>query len=105
MFIVVALFVAFILLPLALYAYRAETPANIGPGFQPQPPSMVGVALMTIVPILVIAGIAILVARAVTRPSRGDVYAELARAADLRDRGVLSEDEFQREKQKILARR
>ena len=44
-------------------------------------------------------------ARVITRPTRADVYAELARAADLRDRGVLSDDEFEREKQKILRRR
>jgi hypothetical protein len=39
------------------------------------------------------------------KPARGDYYEELIRLDDLRKRGILTEDEFQRMKAKIIAER
>jgi uncharacterized membrane protein len=70
-----------------LYAARAQTPDSI---------------LLALLPILLLAALVLLAAYALSRSRRGDAYEQLARIADLRDRGVLSEDEFQREKRRLL---
>lgn len=58
--------------------------------------------LLALLPILLLAALVLLAAYAFSRSRRGDAYEQLARIADLRDRGVLSEDEFQREKRRLL---
>lgn len=79
-----------------LYAYRAQSPDG------PSPIGGVMAAVFAIVPLVFFVALILLAARAMARSSAGDRYDALARVADLRDRGVLSEDEFQREKRRIL---
>ena len=64
-------------------------------------PVIAGIAL-SLLPLLSVAALILFAAYAFTRSRRGDVYEQLARIADLRDRGVLTEDEFQREKRRLL---
>ena len=169
-FIVIAVVLLFVLMPLGLYAYRAQSPAVStipitaavqevqsgrvldvgvegnratltltdgaheqttlpGPGgdplqravadwnqanparpitFHAQEPSplpFIGGALLGLLPPIVLVALIVALAAAFARTSRGDPYERLARAADLRDRGVLTEDEFQREKRRVLGAR
>lgn len=61
--------------------------------------------LLTLLPIALLALLVLLLARRLMRGSgaqRASRYEWLARIADLRDRGVLTEEEFQREKARLL---
>jgi len=58
--------------------------------------------LIGLLPILVIAALVVLAARALARTRDGDRYVQLARIADLRDRHALTEEEFAAEKRKIM---
>ena len=58
--------------------------------------------LLALLPILLLAALVLFAAYVFARSRRGDAYEQLARIADLRDRGVLTEDEFQREKRRLL---
>ena len=62
--------------------------------------------LLTVLPLAVLALLILLLARRLTTDHgealRASRYEWLARIADLRDRGVLTEEEFQREKARIL---
>jgi uncharacterized membrane protein len=80
-----------------LYAYRPQ-----GPGSPMQPMFGVMAAVMWLLPIVLLVVLVLLAARSVSGSRTGDRYEALARLADLRDRGVLGEDEFQREKRRIL---
>jgi ATP-dependent Zn protease len=59
-------------------------------------------SLLPLVLFIVFIVLIVLVAVALMRARSPNAYERLARAADLRDRGVLTEDEFQLEKKKIL---
>lgn len=80
-----------------LYAYRSSSPQ------QPASP-VIGVAGLLVVVLVVVLVVAIIVAvaRAMSGAKTGDRYEALSKLADLRDRGVVSEDEFEREKRRIL---
>ena len=67
----------------------------------PFPGAAVGI-LLSLLPLVVLVALVVALAALLARSARSDRYERLARAADLRDRGVLTEDEFQREKRKIL---
>ncbi len=58
--------------------------------------------LLALLPMLFLIALVLFAAYAFARSRRGDAYEQLARIADLRDRGVLTEDEFQREKRRLL---
>lgn len=81
----------------SLYAYRAQ-----GPGSSP----LIG-DLLALLPLFALLALIIVAARAYSRSvsrSAGPRRVEaLAKLAELRDRGVLNEEEFQREKQRLLA--
>jgi uncharacterized membrane protein len=55
-----------------------------------------------LLPLVLLIALVILAAVAFARARAPDPYERLARIADLRDRAVLTEEEFQREKSKIL---
>jgi ATP-dependent Zn protease len=74
---------------------RFSSPAE--PGLAP----LLGLLLGTL-PLLVLIALVVLAATAFTRSHEPQRYEALARIADLRDRGVLSEEEFQREKRRLL---
>ncbi len=59
-------------------------------------------ALLSSVPLLVLIALILLAASAFSRARAPHRYELLARLADLRDRGALSEEEFQREKRRVL---
>jgi len=61
-----------------------------------------GSVLLSLLPLLLLIALVLLASRAFTRGRSGDRYDALRRAADLRDRGVLTEEEFQREKKRLL---
>lgn len=63
--------------------------------------SPLGVVL-SLVPLLVLFALIAAAAYVVLRARRVDPFARLERTAILRDRGVLTEDEFQREKSRLL---
>ena len=70
-----------------------------------QPAQTVGVALsilLSLLPLLVIVALVLLAAYAFARARAPERYETLARLADLRDRGAIDEEEFQREKRRIL---
>jgi hypothetical protein len=81
----------------SLYAYRAQSPDS---------PQFVGGRLTLLLFVALIALI-LVAARAFSRStsrSSGPRRVEaLAKLTDLRDRGALTEDEFQREKQRLLS--
>jgi ATP-dependent Zn protease len=58
--------------------------------------------LLGFLPLAVLIALIVLAGYAFARARAPDPYERLARLADLRDRAVLTEDEFQREKRKIL---
>jgi ATP-dependent Zn protease len=65
-----------------------------GPGIAP--------ILFGLLPLLVLAALVLLGASLITRARAPHSYDALSRLADLRDRGVVTEEEFQREKRKLL---
>jgi uncharacterized BrkB/YihY/UPF0761 family membrane protein len=81
----------------SLYAYRAQVPAS---------PQAIGV-LPALMPLLGLIALILLAGSAFSRSagrSAGPRRVEaLAKLAELRERGALTEDEFQREKQRLLA--
>jgi ATP-dependent Zn protease len=58
--------------------------------------------VLSLLPLALLFLLVVLAARAIARSRSADPYEQLARIADLRDRGVLTEEEFQREKRKLL---
>jgi len=58
--------------------------------------------LLSLLPLALLIALIVLAAYALARARAPDPYERLARLADLRDRAVITEDEFQREKRKIL---
>ncbi len=58
--------------------------------------------LIGLLPVLFLAVLILFAASVFMRARRGDAYEQLTRIAGLRDRGVLTEDEFQREKRRLL---
>ncbi len=80
----------------SLYAYRAQSPDS---------PPFVGVVL-ALLPLFALIALILVAAwafsRSVSRSSGPRRVEALAKLADLRDRGALTEDEFQREKQRLL---
>ena len=89
----VAVAALIIVLPFGLlYAYRNQTPGTL-PVF-PVGLAVLSVAVTFLIPALVIW--------ALVRARAPDPYERLERIANLRDRGVLSEEEFQREKQRVI---
>ena len=66
--------------------------------------SVIGSVLLSLLPLVLIALFILMVVAVAARGGARapDRTAQLERLADLRDRGVLTEDEFQREKQRIL---
>jgi len=69
---------------------------------QPAALNIVLSVLLSLLPLILIVLFIVLVTVGLLRARSPSDYDRLARAADLRDRGVLTEDEFQREKRKIL---
>lgn len=63
---------------------------------------MLVVVLGVVLPILALVTLILVTASIISRGSRRRRYESLARIADLRDRGVLTEEEFQHEKRKLL---
>ncbi|MGH2498528.1 MAG: SHOCT domain-containing protein [Candidatus Limnocylindria bacterium] len=91
---VLALVVVLVLAPLTfLYAYRAG-----GPSAQ----HLTGAVLLSLLPVLLLFAVVMLAARALYRGGAGRRYKLIATLADLRDRGAITEDEFQREKARLL---
>jgi hypothetical protein len=68
---------------------------------QPEP-AFPFLPLVGLLPLLLLIALVVLAAAAFARARAPDPYERLARLADLRDRNVITEDEFQREKRKIL---
>jgi ATP-dependent Zn protease len=68
---------------------------------QPAPPNLFP-PLLALTPLLLLIALVLLAAYAFARARAPDPYERLARLADLRDRNVLTEDEFQREKRKVF---
>ncbi len=68
----------------------------------PAGPPFVLSLLVGLLPLLVIVALLLLAAKAFARARAPERYESLSRVADLRDRGVLTEEEFQREKRRIL---
>jgi len=58
--------------------------------------------IVGLVPLLVLVALILLAAAAFARSRAPQRYEALSRLADLRDRGVLTEEEFQREKRRLL---
>jgi hypothetical protein len=91
----------------AIQAHNEADPAHptalrFGPSADAfDPAALVGV-LGVVLPILLLVGLIVSAASVISRTSRRQRYETLALIADLRDRGVLTEDEFQREKRKLL---
>ena len=61
-----------------------------------------GLPLVYILPPLILIFPLVYIARSLARPRTPAAYEALSRLADLRDRGVITEDEFQREKRRLL---
>jgi len=78
-------------------AHPIEVRFSSGP--QPNPAPLI---LFVILPVLVLALPLLFVALMAARARRPLRYEALSRLADLRDRGVVTEDEFLREKRRLL---
>ena len=65
-------------------------------------PGALASMLVAVLGVLVLVTLILVTASIISRGSRHRRYESLARIADLRDRGVLTDDEFQREKRKLL---
>ncbi len=72
--------------------------SNGGPGGAPFVLSL----LVGLLPLLVIVTLILLAAKAFASSRAPERYEALSRLADLRERGVITEEEFQREKRRIL---
>ena len=68
----------------------------------PAGPPLVFSLLVGLLPLLVIVALILLAAKAFANSRAPERYEALSRVADLRDRGVITEEEFQREKRRIL---
>jgi ATP-dependent Zn protease len=68
---------------------------------QPAAPNLLP-PLLGLTPLLLLIALVVLASYAFARARAPDPYERLARLADLRDRNVITEDEFQREKRKLL---
>ena len=68
----------------------------------PAGPSFVFSVLVGLLPLLIIIALILLAAKAFANSRAPERYEALSRVADLRDRGVVTEEEFQREKRRIL---
>ncbi len=73
--------------------------SNTGPA---GPPFVAVSVLVALLPLLVIIALVLLAAKAFASSRAPERYEALSRVADLRDRGVITEEEFQREKRRIL---
>lgn len=83
---------------------RADPAHSVALRYQPaQPgiwlPMMMGMGLL---PLFVLITLIVLAALLLSRSSRRHRYETLSRLADLRDRSAITEDEFQREKRRLL---
>ncbi len=58
--------------------------------------------VLSLLPLVFLIGLVVFAAYAFARARAPDPYERLARLADLRDRNVITEDELQREKRKVL---
>lgn len=72
--------------------------------FQEQSASMglIGSVVLSLLPILLLVVLLLHAASTFSRARAPDRYEQLLRLADLRDRGAVTEEEFQREKRRIL---
>ena len=91
----------------AISAHNASDPAHpvdlaINNSGSPGVAGFFVTLIVTLLPILLLVALVLLAASAFTRSRAPQRYEALARIADLRDRGVLSEEEFQREKHRLL---
>jgi len=75
---------------------RYEQSSSLGFGVAPL------AVLLGLLPVLVIIALILLTAAAFGRARAPHRYELLARLADLRDRGAISEEEFEREKRRVL---
>jgi hypothetical protein len=64
--------------------------------------SVVGSIFLSVLPLLVLVALILLAASAFSRSRRPQRYELLARLGELKDRGVLTDEEFQREKRRLL---
>lgn len=94
----VAVLVLIVFAVTSLYAYRSQSPGQVGFSFI----ALLASALLSLLPVALLVLLVVVLARALYAGRGADRYEQLARVADLRDRGVLGEDEFQREKRRIL---
>jgi ATP-dependent Zn protease len=69
-----------------------------GPAF----PGVILSVVLSLLPIVLLVALVFLAVLGLTRVRAPERYEMLARLADLRDRGALTEEEFQREKRKVL---
>lgn len=58
--------------------------------------------VLSLLPLVFLIALVVFAGYAIARARAPDPYERLARLADLRDRNVITEDEFQREKRKVL---
>jgi ATP-dependent Zn protease len=91
-------------LPRAVVSRNQADPAHpVQLRMQPAAPFFPFLPLVVaLFPLLLLIALVVLAAAAFARARAPDPYERLARLADLRDRNVITEDEFQREKRKIL---
>ena len=75
--------------------------ASGGPEAPPFLP-LAGAVALSLLPILILVALVIALAAQLSRRASADRYEQLTRIADLRDRGVLSQEEFEREKRLLL---
>ena len=63
---------------------------------------VIGSVLLGLLPLMLFLVLPVALVSVLVRSRGDDKFAQLERIANLRDRGVLSEDEFQREKRRLL---
>ncbi|TMC70008.1 MAG: SHOCT domain-containing protein [Chloroflexi bacterium] len=66
------------------------------------PDSGFGVVVLSLLPLLLLVALIVLAAAVLVRARSPQRFDMLARLGDLRDRGVITEEEFQREKRRLL---
>ena len=89
----------------AVTAYNQQNPTRpIALRYEAQSTTwtVIGSVLLSLLPVFLIAGFFVMLARGAMRGVQPDRAAQLERLATLRDRGVLTEDEFQKEKRRVL---
>ncbi len=64
--------------------------------------SVAGSIFLSVLPLLLLVGLVLLAASAFARSRAPQRYELLARLGDLKDRGLITEEEFQREKRRLL---